>query len=107
LNAWRIIQAPDYGEFICNDFYVDDGLTSVKTEAEAVNLVKDAKTICGNAGIRLHKFVSNSRVVNKSIPESEKAENVQNLTLTYGNLPVERALGMLWDVERDLFQFRS
>jgi len=50
----------------------DDGLTSVQNEQEAIQLVKDAQTICSTSGIRLHKFVSNSRSVIDSISASER-----------------------------------
>ena len=51
-------QNPEAAAFMQNDFYVDDGLTSVQNEQEAIQLVKDAQTICSTGGIRLHKFVS-------------------------------------------------
>ena len=54
---------PEASSFVQHDFYVDDGLTSVKNESTAIELEKDAQTICSNGGLRLHKFVSNSRSV--------------------------------------------
>jgi len=98
-------QYPDAASFVQDDFYVDDGLSSVKTEHEAIQLVKDAQVICNSGGIRLHKFVSNSRAVIESVPNSERAEDVKNLNLTLEDLPVERALGILWNIEHDMFQF--
>ncbi|KAL4217997.1 hypothetical protein ACF0H5_022735 [Mactra antiquata] len=98
---------PEAAAFVQNDFYVDDGLASVKYECEAVELVKDAQTICNSGGLRLHKFVSNSRSVIETIPPSERAEDVKNLNLTCESLPVERALGILWNIEQDMFQFHA
>lgn len=88
-----------------NDFYVDDGLTSLQSEPEAIKLVSDAQTLCNNGGIRLHKFSSNRRSVIESIPVTERADDVKNLNLNFESLPVERALGLLWNVEQDTFQF--
>ena len=47
-------------EFLRQDFYVDDGLKSVPTAEEAVQLVHDVKEMCSHGGFNLHKFTSNS-----------------------------------------------
>ena len=63
----------EYGEqaaeFIRKDFYFDDGLKSVPTTASAVELVKNVKAMGHQGGFNLHKFLSNSKEVIKSIPE--------------------------------------
>jgi hypothetical protein len=41
-----------------------------------------------------------------SIPSSERAENVTDLDLNFDDLPIERALGIEWNVVSDSFQFR-
>ena len=46
-------------EFICRDFYVDDGLKSVSNVDEAISLIDNTKSRCEKADLRLHKFVSN------------------------------------------------
>ena len=108
-------QAADDGEerygkksadFIQHDFYVDDGLKSVKTEDEAIMLIRNTRAICASAGLHLHKFVSNSRSVLAEIPPEDQAKNIQNLDLTFEDLPIERALGISWCIESDTFQFR-
>ena len=38
-----------------------------------------------------------------SVPESERAESVVNLD--FDKLPVERALGVQWNVQEDVFSF--
>ena len=53
---------------------------------------------------RLTRFVSNDVAVLASVPESERAESVVNLDLD--ELPVERALGVQWNVQEDVFSFR-
>ena len=48
-------------EFIRREFYVDDGLKSVKNPDEAIVLIKNSQKLCTKAGLRLHKFVSGSK----------------------------------------------
>ncbi|XP_068684798.1 uncharacterized protein [Montipora foliosa] len=63
-------------EFIRRDFYVDDGLKSVGTIEEAVNLIKASQGICARAGLKLHKIMSNKREVLKAFPIEERAQSV-------------------------------
>ena len=44
-------------------------------------------------GLRLHKFISNSREVLESIPSSELAGNVRDLDLSFEDLPLESVMG--------------
>ncbi|KAJ8380265.1 hypothetical protein SKAU_G00010430 [Synaphobranchus kaupii] len=91
--------------FIQRDFYVDDGLTSVQNEDEAIQLVKESRELCSTGKLRLHKFVSNSKNVMASIPDEECAA-VKDLDMDFGVLHVERALGVEWCITSDAFQFR-
>ena len=93
-------------EFIRRDFYVDDGLKSVPTVEEAVTLIKASQGICAKAGLKLHKIMSNRREVLEAIPMEERAKGVKELDLKVDPLPLERALGVIWCVENDSFQFR-
>ncbi|KAL9965050.1 hypothetical protein ACROYT_G028777, partial [Oculina patagonica] len=93
-------------EFIRRDFYVDDGLKSVPTVEEAVTLIKASQGICDKAGLKLHKVMSNRREVLEAIPIEERAKGVRELDLKVDPLPLERALGVMWCVENDSFQFR-
>jgi len=40
------------------------------------------------------------------IPDEHRAENVKNLTLGQDKLAIERALGVIWCIESDMFNFR-
>lgn len=95
---------PKGSRFVMRDFYVDDGLASVESTEEAIQLAREARELCAMGGLRLHKFVSNDRDVLESIPPSERATNVKNMDLSFDDLPLERALGLLWDVESDHFR---
>ena len=96
----------DAANFVKDNFYVDDGLKSVPTVAEAIKLIKSTRKLCARGGLRLHKFTSNSREVLETIPEDERAKGLKNLDLHQNSLPMERALGVQWCVETDSFQFR-
>ncbi|XP_069134375.1 uncharacterized protein [Argopecten irradians] len=98
-------ELPIASSFIQRNFYVEDGLTSVETEDEAIQLVNDAQDLCANGGLRLHKFLSNNKRVVQAVPVSERAVGV-SLDLTLDPLPVERALGVQWCVECDTFKFQ-
>ena len=96
---------PAAAKFLRNDFYVHDGLKSVPSVNEPVELVANVKQMCSKGGFRLHKFVSNRKEVIRRIPESDRADGVKALDLDLDSLPLERALGVQWCVETDCFQF--
>ena len=88
------------------NFYVDDCLRSVKTEADGKKQIACLRQACAKGGFRLTKFISNYRSVLESIPEEERSKQVKLLDLNYDDLPIERALGVQWCVESDTFGFR-
>ncbi|XP_032364376.1 uncharacterized protein LOC116678740, partial [Etheostoma spectabile] len=92
-------------KFIQRSFYVDDGLISVWSSAEAMHLVEESRALCRTGNLRLHKFVSNDKEVIAAIPLPERAQ-AKDLDMALGDLHIERALGVQWCVEADEFQFR-
>ncbi|XP_029619853.1 uncharacterized protein LOC115200878 [Salmo trutta] len=89
-----------------SNFYVDDCLKSVATEEQAIALTKNLMDVCSQGGFKLTKWVGNSRAVLASIPDEHKAKQIKELDLDREKLPVERALGIRWNIERDAFTFR-
>ena len=89
----------DAANFIRHNFYVDDGLTSVETSQEAINLIDN------KGGFHLHKILSNDPDVIMSVPVGDRAKGVQKLDLSIDDLPVERTLGLQWCVPFDNFRF--
>ena len=83
------------------NFYVDDLLLSVDTEEEAVTISQTLMRLLWEGGFRLTKWTSNSTDVLQSIPENERNPTIQNVNLDFDNLPVERALGVLWELALD------
>ena len=88
-------------DFICNDFYVDDGLKSVPDVSSAIQLVDGSQKLCQKGGINLTKFVSNSPEVVNSLPIADRAKSVVDLSFDSS----ERVLGMQWSIKSDLFRF--
>ncbi|KAK6191645.1 hypothetical protein SNE40_003281 [Patella caerulea] len=88
------------------DFYVDDGLKSVETLEEAVELIRNIKEMCRKGGFNLHKFKSNNREVLEEIPKEDRVENIKDKKLDFDFLPLERAMGVRWNIENDVFQIK-
>ena len=93
-------------DFMRKDFYVDDGLKSVKCVDTATNLIQNCQAMCARAGLRLHKFSSNKKEVIQAVPPEDRAKGLQELDLTRDPLPIERTLGVIWCAETDSLQFR-
>nr|XP_054593643.1 uncharacterized protein LOC129160669 [Nothobranchius furzeri] len=98
--------APDVVESVHRNFYMDDLLKSVPTEQDAVTMAKDLTSICSKGGFTLTQWTSNKRNVLQNIAESCRAQTLCDLDLDKDNLPVSRALGLLWCVETDNFIFK-
>ncbi|KAL7843912.1 hypothetical protein SRHO_G00224510 [Serrasalmus rhombeus] len=90
---------------VLNNFYLDDLLKAVDTEAHAIHLYQELKSLCAVGGFNLTKWSSNSRAVLAHIPELEKAKRVKDLDLDLEDLPLDRALGVHWCAEEDIFKF--
>ena len=96
----------DAAKFIREDFYVDDGLKSVPSPKDAIDLLMKSKALCKMGGFNLHKFLSNSKEVLAAIAPEEMNNTIKSLDLSKDTLPIERTLGVEWCVESDTFQFR-
>ncbi|XP_052062914.1 uncharacterized protein LOC127702663 [Mytilus californianus] len=93
--------------FVTRDFYVDDGLTSCPTKEEAVKLMKDTQQALAKYGnLRLHKFASNCAEVISAFHASDLASNLKDLDLESDSKPLQRSLGLSWDVNTDNFLFQ-
>ena len=88
------------------DFYVDDGLKSVKDVDTAIELIQKTQGMCEKAGLKLHKFSSNKKKVIQAVAPEDRAKGLQDLDLTRDPLPIEQTPGIMWCAETDSFQFR-
>lgn len=50
---------PKAASFIQDNFYVDDGLISLATPSDAIDMINDAKALCSKGNLVLHKFLTN------------------------------------------------
>ena len=66
--------------------------------------MKELTGLLSRGGFRLTKWISNDREVLESIPQSERAASVVDLALD--EIPVERTLGIHWNVGADKFCFK-
>lgn len=89
---------------VLRHFYVDDMLRALKNEEIAIQVANDLMSLLAKGGFRLTKFMSNSRTVLEAIPNDKRA--VPSIDLDLDELPIERALGVGWNVEEDTFGFK-
>ncbi|XP_066910989.1 uncharacterized protein [Clytia hemisphaerica] len=93
-------------EVLHRNFYVDDMLKSFPEDDSAISTVNNTRLMCKEGGFRLTKFHSNSRSVIESIPPEERSKSLKDLDMTTDTIPNERALGMQWCPERDVFTYK-
>ena len=88
---------------VMRDFYVDDLLKSFETTSHAVEITKELQELLAKGGFQLTKVMSNEREVLDAFPPEHHAPAVKDLDLNLNSLPMDRALGIHWDVEADTF----
>ena len=88
---------------VMRDFYVDDLLKSFETTSQVVEITKELQELLAKGGFQLTKVMSNEREVLNAFPPEYRAPAVKDLDLNLNSLPMDRALGIHWDVEADTF----
>ncbi len=94
---------PQTVEAVKKNFYVDDCLKSVKSDDAAIRMADQLRELLSRGGFRLTKWNSTSPKVIKSLPESERAEQIKDLN--FDKVSIERVLGVQWNVSTDQFGF--
>ena len=101
-NAKRVTdQYPRAVDTILKSTYMDDSLDSVCTEEEGVQLQKDLAAVWGIAGMKAHKWMSNSKKVLAEIPKEDQA--VGKVIAGEGERTT-KTLGLHWLTESDSFE---
>ncbi|XP_062592880.1 uncharacterized protein LOC134254337 [Saccostrea cucullata] len=96
----------DVRDFVERNFYVDDGLVSVSTTDEAIELVKKTQQVLKEQGsIRLHKIASNSVTVMNAFPTQDLEKSLTQVNIGSDALPAQQSLGLSWDLNSDSFTF--
>ncbi|XP_052406346.1 uncharacterized protein LOC127952103 [Carassius gibelio] len=96
----------DARRFIEREFYVDDALKSFSTEEEAVSVLGRAQKMLATSNLRLHKIASNRMAVIEAFPFEDRTKDINSLDLFVDDLPIQRSLGLLWNMRTDTFMFR-
>ncbi|XP_049322874.1 uncharacterized protein LOC125782565 [Astyanax mexicanus] len=96
----------DAKKFVERDFYVDDAVKSVPTARVAVDLLKRTQEMLACSNLRLHKIVSPNREVMEAFPVEDHASDLKNLDFSVDSLPVQRSLGVSWNLKNDTFTFQ-
>lgn len=68
-------------DFLLRVFYVDDGLKSVSTVEQALQLIKCSQAMCAKDNLRLHKFASYCKDVLEALPANDRAKDLKDLDL--------------------------
>ena len=88
---------------VMRDFYVDNLLKSFETTGQAVETTKELQELLAKGGFQLTKVMSNEREVLNAFPPEHRAPAVKDLDINLNSLPMDRALGIHWDMEADTF----
>ena len=81
-----------------NNFYVDDGLKSVANPSEAIDQLTRTRAVLATANLRLHKVASSHSEVTHAFPREDQASDLLDLDFSPDTVPIQRALGVLWDI---------
>ena len=87
------------------NFYMDDCLNSLSSEAAAITHVHDLQALLSRGGFKLTKWTSNNRKVIEAIQAHERCAELKKFDFYKNELPSQRALGLQWCVESDTFTF--
>lgn len=87
-------------------FYVDDGLVSLPSSTEAISVIQKAQETLASSNLRLHKIASNDITVMKAFSKEDLAKGLKDLDLGADSPPMQRSLGISWDIATDEFTFQ-
>ena len=97
---------PDVSHFVHRNFYVDDALTSLPDEEQAIDLLtRTQQALRAGGGLRLYKITSNSQKVMNAFSEEDRTQDLQNVDLNFDDVPLQKSLGLTWDLLSDSFKF--
>lgn len=99
-------QGHEARRFVERHFYVDDGLKSVSTATKAITLLRETQELLSASNLRLHKIASNCPEVMMSFPCEDLVTELKDLDFNNEFPPLQRSLGVSWDIAADVFTFR-
>lgn len=82
-------------------------MISLPSSSEAIDLMTRTMSALKNEGnLRLHKVASNKEEVMSAFASDDLAKDLKDLDIGNDQLPVQRSLGLNWDLMSDTFTFR-
>lgn len=97
----------DTVKFVKRHFYVDDGLLSLPSEAEAIDLLQRTQASLAESNLRLHKFVSNCQAVIDAFPPDDCVPISKEVDFDREPTFTQRSLGLLWETASDTFTYAT
>ena len=83
--------------------YMDDIMTSLETEDEAIKAREQLRELLGKVGFKIRRWCSNRPEVLRYVPVEDR---VAHVNIEESELPYMKALGVQWNAETDIFTFK-
>ena len=96
----KVVQA------VLDEMYVDNMQSGSETEEDAKIFQKKICSLLNEGGWQLTQWCSSSKEVMRSIPRDLHSKSMKNVSLDDNSLPLEYALGLVWDTESDIIKIR-
>ena len=84
---------------------MDDYLDCFQSQEKTTETVHKVIKILSVGGFRLAKWLSNSKHILKTLPTARRPPKIVNSDLN--GIPIERALGIIWDPQEDILQIKT
>ena len=76
----------------------------MSNEKDLISVTCKVVSVLKCHGFNLNKFISNSEKVLQSLPQS--TVNQKYVNLEFSSPTLERALGLIWNIQKDAFTFK-
>ena len=83
--------------------YMDDIMTSLETDDQAIKARGQLRELLGKVGFKIRRWCSNRPEVLRDVPVEDR---VANVNFEESELPYMKALGVQWNAETDMFTFK-
>ena len=89
-----------------NNRYMDDLFIIAESLADIEVISRESKSLFESRGFKLRKWSANHRAkpVLLSIPKCDLGSNIREIDLGSNPMPDFKALGLIWDVEKNCFK---
>jgi len=102
-----LAEFPEIVKVLIFQRWVDDIITSVDTEEEAIAMIKIIVRIMSEGGFQLRKWISNSEAVMASVPLEDRLDKDKPINFQEDSEDSFKALGVQWFVASDTLRFTN